>query len=106
MRRLEGTENEWLSSVAVRALGGLSLSSGSSAGARVLFCRDTFDYPDLETHEHLCNHMAPKLKGRPRGRRKKRSTSPASESGSDGSISSHTKVSILRVHFKTGNYKS
>ncbi|XP_050531322.1 uncharacterized protein LOC126900018 [Daktulosphaira vitifoliae] len=30
---------------------------------RVLFCRDTFDYPELETHEMLCNHLAPKLKG-------------------------------------------
>jgi hypothetical protein len=24
---------------------------------RILFCKDTFDYPDLEGHELLCNHL-------------------------------------------------
>lgn len=38
---------------------------------KIMFCKETFDYPELETHELLCNHLAPKLKGRPRGKRKK-----------------------------------
>ena len=54
-----------------------------------MFARETFDYPELEEHPLLCNHLgktlqltqvtnhpkcqpfsAPKLKGRPRKRRK------------------------------------
>lgn len=64
---------------------------------QILFCRDTFDYPELEGHELLCNHLAPKLKGRPRGKRKKRSISPGSESNeSESSITNHfSRVSLL-----------
>ena len=32
----------------------------------LLFCRDFFEYPELEGNEMLCNHLAPKLQGRPR----------------------------------------
>lgn len=53
MRRLEGSEPKWLASSAAAALGGFN----ANPGTRVLFCRDTFDYPDLETHELLCNHL-------------------------------------------------
>lgn len=52
----------------IQALGGYVADVKNT---RILFCRETFSYPDLETHEMLCNHLAPKLKGRPRGRRKK-----------------------------------
>lgn len=79
----------------LNALGGIIVKSNKT---RVLFCRDTFDYPELEGHELLCNHLAPKLKGRPRGKRKKRrSLSPGSESNeSESSLSlilSSAKVS-------------
>ncbi|XP_038220945.1 AT-rich interactive domain-containing protein 5B-like, partial [Zerene cesonia] len=37
--------------------------------------QDTFEYPELEGHEFVCNHLAPKLKGRPRGRRRARARS-------------------------------
>lgn len=85
MKRLEGVENQFLRHKLVNALGGFSVPT---CNTRILFCRDTFDYPELEGHELLCNHLAPKLKGRPRGRRKKRSTSPGSESNeSECSIS-------------------
>ncbi|XP_044762442.1 AT-rich interactive domain-containing protein 5B-like isoform X2 [Coccinella septempunctata] len=77
MRRLEGVEDEYLKHTIVKALGGFSCCGKNT---RVMFCRDTFEYPDLEGHELLCNHLAPKLKGRPRGKRKKRSVSPGSES--------------------------
>lgn len=53
LRRLEGAEPSWLCSSIAAALGGFT----ALPGTRVLFCRDTFDYPDLETHELLCNHL-------------------------------------------------
>lgn len=53
LRRLEGAEPSWLCSPVAAALGGFT----ALPGTRVLFCRDTFDYPDLETHELLCNHL-------------------------------------------------
>lgn len=75
----------------------------------------------METHELLCNHLAPKLKGRPRGRRKKagpdspesrtRGDSPGSESAtSEISACSvekvYSKYSPLYVkpEFKQGNH--
>jgi len=53
LRRLEGAEPSWLCSSIAAALGGFT----ATPGTKVLFCRDTFDYPDLETHELLCNHL-------------------------------------------------
>ena len=53
LRRLEGSEPSWLCSSVAAAVGGFT----ALPGTRVLFCRDTFDYPDLETHELLCNHL-------------------------------------------------
>ncbi|XP_035719860.1 AT-rich interactive domain-containing protein 5B-like isoform X1 [Vespa mandarinia] len=88
LRRLEGAEPSWLCSSVAAALGGFT----ATPGTRVLFCRDTFDYPDLETHELLCNHLAPKLKGRPRRKRKKRSASPGESSNeSEASVASSSK---------------
>ncbi|XP_023021773.2 uncharacterized protein [Leptinotarsa decemlineata] len=77
MKRLEGVEDVYLKYKIVNALGGFYVIHPNT---RVLFCKDTFDYPELEGHELLCNHLSPKLKGRPRGKRKKRSVSPASDS--------------------------
>lgn len=60
----------------------------------------------METHHDLCNHLAPKLKGRPRGRRKKiRSDSPNSrqryDSGcSDSGTSEISACSVEKVYFK------
>ncbi|KAG5867632.1 hypothetical protein JTB14_036076 [Gonioctena quinquepunctata] len=85
MKRLEGVEDVYLKYKIVNALGGFYVIHPNT---RVLFCKDTFDYPELEGHELLCNHLTPKLKGRPRGKRKKRSVSPGSESNE--SESSHS----------------
>ena len=70
----------------------------------MMFARETFDYPELEEHPLLCNHLgktrnylksrivlnvnlfsAPKLKGRPRKRRKLKEVSgdPNSPEGSE-----------------------
>ncbi|XP_017776726.1 PREDICTED: uncharacterized protein LOC108562803 [Nicrophorus vespilloides] len=85
MKRLEGIDNELVRHKIIHAWGGIRVRSDNT---RVLFCKDTFDYPELEGHELLCNHLAPKLKGRPRGKRKKRSISPGSESNeSESSVS-------------------
>lgn len=60
----------------------------------------------METHELLCNHLAPKLKGRPRGRRKKlRSDSPSSRircdsAGSDSCTSEISACSVEKVYSK------
>lgn len=53
LRRLEGSEPSWLWTSVAAAVGGFT----APPGTRILFCRDTFDYPDLETHELLCNHL-------------------------------------------------
>lgn len=94
MKRLEGVEDVYLKYKIVNALGGFYVKHPNT---RVLFCKETFDYPELEGHELLCNHLAPKLKGRPRGKRKKRSVSPGSESNeSETSVCNNynAKVSI------------
>lgn len=90
LKRLEGVHNKWLRTALVIALGGFTVPCRNT---RVLFCKDTFDYPDLEGHELLCNHLAPKLKGRPRKRRKKLSIS-ADGSASESESSSQSTVSL------------
>uniref|UniRef100_A0A1B0CMQ1 ARID domain-containing protein n=2 Tax=Lutzomyia longipalpis TaxID=7200 RepID=A0A1B0CMQ1_LUTLO len=84
MKRMENIENEWLKRSLIEALGGNAVDPTCS---RIVFCRETFDYPELETHELLCNHLAPKLKGRPRGRRKKTSGSEGHQGGKYGDTS-------------------
>lgn len=68
LKRLEGVQDAWLRSTLVANLSGFV---APVPNMRIMFCKETFDYPELETHELLCNHLAPKLKGRPRGKRKK-----------------------------------
>lgn len=100
MKRLEGVEDTYLKYKIVNALGGFYVKYPNT---RVLFCKETFDYPELEGHELLCNHLAPKLKGRPRGKRKKRSVSPGSESNeSESSLTNNynTRVSMISFEFQ------
>ncbi|KAK8747364.1 hypothetical protein OTU49_016776, partial [Cherax quadricarinatus] len=87
LKRLEGVEEEYMRSRIVVALGGFVVPSRRT---RMLFCRDVFDYPELEGHDLLCNHLyipptAPKLQGRPRKKRKKPtdSESESSETSED-----------------------
>lgn len=54
LKRLEGVHNKWLRTALVVALGGFTVPCRNT---RVLYCKDTFDYPDLEGHELLCNHL-------------------------------------------------
>ncbi|BES99283.1 AT rich interactive domain 5B (MRF1-like) [Nesidiocoris tenuis] len=87
-RRLEGVTDKWLKTALVVALGGFTAPWKNT---KVLFCKDTFDYPELEGHELLCNHLAPKLKGRPRKR--KRATASPEESESESESSQSTSSS-------------
>ncbi|XP_060809112.1 AT-rich interactive domain-containing protein 5B [Amyelois transitella] len=68
LSRLEGLQADWLRDSLVAALGGYAAPTKNT---RILYCKDTFEYPELEGHEFVCNHLAPRLKGRPRGRRRR-----------------------------------
>lgn len=59
LKRLEGSSDlsNWLSDPLVLALGGLSVSPN----CRLLFSKEVFDYPELEDHELLCNHLGKKV---------------------------------------------
>ncbi|KAK7066350.1 AT-rich interactive domain-containing protein 5B, partial [Halocaridina rubra] len=95
LKRLEGVEEEYMRSRIVVALGGFVVPSRRTW---MLFCREVFDYPELEGHDLLCNHLlpevltdqvivppaAPKLQGRPRKKRKR----PAGDSESESSETS------------------
>ena len=91
-KRIAGKAKEWMKHSIVRALGGFTVETRRTY---VLYCGENFDYPELEEHPYLCNHLAPKLKGRPRKRRKvKRSGSPESESASsESSVSTSVSAS-------------
>ncbi|XP_063222374.1 AT-rich interactive domain-containing protein 5B-like [Bacillus rossius redtenbacheri] len=94
LKRLEGVADKWLRNTFVAALGGFAVPRRNT---HVLFCKDTFDYPDLEGHELLCNHLAPNLKGRPRRKRKKRSLSPGGSESNESESSFSTVSSSLKV---------
>ncbi|XP_075989412.1 uncharacterized protein LOC142985250 [Anticarsia gemmatalis] len=74
LARLEGIQADWLRDSLVAALGGYAAPTNNT---RILYCKDTFEYPELEGHEFVCNHLAPRLKGRPRGRRRRAPHSPS-----------------------------
>lgn len=78
MKRLEHIEDN---QIRVKLLETLSGFVASQPNTRIMFAKEAIDFPDLESHEMLCPHLAPKLIGRPRGRRKK-ATSRVSECSS------------------------
>ncbi|XP_052771370.1 AT-rich interactive domain-containing protein 5B-like isoform X1 [Mya arenaria] len=67
LKRLEGCEDKWLKNALVCAIGGFAAQKENN---RVYFCKDIFEHADLDDFELRCDHLAPNLKGRPRGRRK------------------------------------
>ncbi|XP_076057979.1 uncharacterized protein LOC143035187 isoform X2 [Oratosquilla oratoria] len=90
LKRLEGVEEEYIQSSLVVALGGFLAPSRRT---RIIFCRDTFDYPELEGHDLLCNHLAPKLQGRPRKKKKRTdSESESSEASEEPMVRVRPKV--------------
>ena len=97
LRRIQGAEKYWMHNSLIVSLGGFTTPTRKT---HILFCREIFDYAELEEHPYLCNHLAPKLKGRPRKRKKvKRPGSPESESASSESSTS-TSVSLSATSTK------
>lgn len=67
LKRLEHIEDNQIRINLIETLSGFVASQPNT---RIMFAKETIDYPDLECHEMLCPHLAPKLT-RTRGRRKK-----------------------------------
>lgn len=67
LKRLESVQDQWIRTKLIETLSGFVATQPNT---RIMFCKDTIDYPELESHELLCNHLAPKMKGRQRGKRK------------------------------------
>ncbi|KAK3597784.1 hypothetical protein CHS0354_006144 [Potamilus streckersoni] len=92
LKRLENCPDKWLRNTIVCAIGGFIANTSNN---RVLFCRNTYDHPDLDDFEHRCDHLAPNLKGRPRKRKMKRENS-AEDSESNESLSSTATFSPVQ----------
>ncbi len=54
LKRIAGKEKLWMHNSLVVALGGFTVPTRRTY---VLFCRENFDYPELEEHPVLCNHL-------------------------------------------------
>lgn len=94
MKRVETIQDESVRGPLVEILSGYIATNPNT---RIMFCKDTFDYPELETHDLLCNHLAPKLSGRPRGRRKKTFSETLRRNQSPVSDSNESEVSECSV---------
>ncbi|RWS27971.1 AT-rich interactive domain-containing protein 5B-like protein, partial [Leptotrombidium deliense] len=72
---------------------------------RILFCRETFEHEGLLHHDLNCEHLAPKLKGRPRkkGIRSQRSSSPESNTSEETKCSDYKMRSTRKKSLKAKN---
>ncbi|XP_078589421.1 uncharacterized protein LOC144869784 isoform X1 [Branchiostoma floridae x Branchiostoma japonicum] len=61
-RRLAAVANPWLRGKLSAALGGFSVVRKT----HIMYCQDSFHHHDLYDHPHICDELAPNLKGRPR----------------------------------------
>ncbi|KAL8570399.1 hypothetical protein ACOMHN_035817 [Nucella lapillus] len=97
LKRVGSLSDAWLKNILVMAIGGIT---SLHRGLRVMFCREAFEYRDLEDLEFHLEHLAPNLKGRPRKRKMKRDDSDSNGYGSDHSSnasSSAPKIKSLRI---------
>ncbi|XP_060072531.1 AT-rich interactive domain-containing protein 5B-like [Ylistrum balloti] len=104
MKRLENMADKCLKQQIICALGGITSKSHNN---RIMFCRDTFDDPDLDDLEVRMDHLAPNLKGRPRKKRSSKSDgngeSDSNETSSDISTpSSRVKASKRESALRNG----
>ncbi|OWF50796.1 AT-rich interactive domain-containing protein 5B-like isoform X2 [Mizuhopecten yessoensis] len=104
MKRLENMADKWLKKQIICALGGITSHTPNN---RIMFCRDTFDDPDLDDFEMRMDHLAPNLKGRPRKKRSSKSdgNGESDETSSDIStpssrVKASKRESALRNGFK------
>lgn len=95
LKRFEHIEDNQIRVMLIETVSGFVASSPNT---RIMFAKETIDYPDLESHEMLCPHLAPKLKGKPRGRRKKFTSrvsgcsTPSSEFSAESGVSNDSDV--------------
>ncbi|KAK7110247.1 AT-rich interactive domain-containing protein 5B-like isoform X2 [Littorina saxatilis] len=82
LKRIESLTDAWLKNTLVMAIGGLT---SLHRGMRIMFCREAFEYRDLEDFDFHLDHLAPNLKGRPRKRKLKKDDSDSNSYGSDQS---------------------
>ena len=54
LKRVQGCENHWMHNSLIVSLGGFTTPTRKTY---VLFCREIFDYAELEEHPYLCNHL-------------------------------------------------
>ncbi|XP_033755942.1 AT-rich interactive domain-containing protein 5B-like isoform X2 [Pecten maximus] len=104
MKRLENMADKCLKQQIICALGGITSNNHNN---RIMFCRDTFDDPDLDDLEVRMDHLAPNLKGRPRKKRSSKSDgngeSDSNETSSDISTpSSRVKASKRESALRNG----
>merc|ERR1712106_411653 len=111
LKRLEGAQDKWLRNSLIVALGGFATKTRNTF---VMVAKEIFDYPELEEHPLLCNHLAPKLKGWPRKRRKIKEGGGAPNSpegsehesnSSEGSSSAIQNNKIPQVPARSGSRK-
>ena len=54
LKRVQGVEDHWMHNSLIVSLGGFTTPTRRTY---VLFCREIFDYAELEEHPYLCNHL-------------------------------------------------
>ena len=54
LKRLENCQEDYMKHGVVTAIGGVTAPGPNT---KVVYCKDTFEYPELEDHELLCNHL-------------------------------------------------
>ena len=60
LKRVAGKEREWMNNGLIIALGGFTTLTRRTY---ILFCRDSFEYAELEEHPFLCNHLGIQCSG-------------------------------------------
>ena len=58
LKRVQGVEKHWMHNSLIVSLGGFTTPTRKT---HILFCREIFDYAELEEHPYLCNHLGTKI---------------------------------------------
>ncbi|XP_054167323.1 probable serine/threonine-protein kinase DDB_G0282963 [Oppia nitens] len=86
LRRIEGKELDWMNSPGIQyAINSLGIPTTANK-LNIVFCRDTFEHEALLQNDLNCDHLAPKLKGRPRKRTTAIVRNNSTVSGGAGSL--------------------
>ena len=58
LKRVQGVEKNWMHNSLIVSLGGFTTPTRKT---HILFCREIFDYAELEEHPYLCNHLGTEI---------------------------------------------